>query len=193
MVLGLFGCNANRPLTQSYNDRNVHPYSYDGTRTYGTYNEGAPYYGSQYYNGAPNYSANYNRVAPYNGVTPYANNGNRNNAMNNANAEADRLSNVASSVSGVDSATVVIAGSNAYVGVNLNDRIQSGTQSDTVERNVYNAVKKAASRYNVYITTDANLLGQLRNIGDGIRGGTPVDRFQNDMRDFNTRFRTYTR
>ncbi len=180
LVLGLVGCNANRPLTQSYNDRNnVRPYSYDGTRTYGTYNEGAPYYG------APNYSPNYNRVTPYNGVTPYAN--------NNANTEADRLAKVASSVSGVDSATVVIAGGNAYVGVNLNDRIQSGTQSDAVERNVYNAVKKAANRYNVYITTDANLLGQLRNIGDGVRNGTPVDRFQNDMRDFNTRFRTYTR
>ncbi|MFV9510389.1 YhcN/YlaJ family sporulation lipoprotein [Tepidibacillus sp. LV47] len=174
LVLGLVGCNtANRPLTQGYNDRNVHPYAYDGTRYYGTYHDGAPYYGT------PNYGPYYN----YNRVTPYA----------NVNREADRLADIAARINGVDDATVVIAGGNVYVGIDLNDRIQSGTQSETVERNVYNAVKKAAPRYNVYVTSDADLLGRLRNIGDGIRNGTPIDRFQTDMRDFNTRFRTYTR
>ncbi|TCS82068.1 YhcN/YlaJ family sporulation lipoprotein [Tepidibacillus fermentans] len=185
LVLGLVGCNTNKPLTQSYNDRNVRPYNYDGTRNYGTYNEGAPYYG------APNYAPNYNRVTPYNGATPYANYDNR--FRNNVNAEADRLADIAARVNGVHDATVVIAGGNVYVGINLNDRIQTGPQSDAVERNVYHAVKKAAPHYNVYITSDADLLGRLRNIGDGIRNGTPIDRFQTDMRDFNTRFRTYTR
>ena len=199
LVLGLVGCGANnddnRSLTQSYNDRNnVRPFTYDGTRNYGTFNEGAPYYG------APNYSPyNYNRVTPYNGVTPYGNNDNRNNQFRNnnnngtVNQEADRLADMAARVSGVDDATVVIAGGNAYVGIDLNDRVQSGTQSQTVERSVYNTVKKAATRYNVYITSDADLLGRLRNMGDGMRNGSPVDRFSNDMRDFDTRFRTYTR
>lgn len=194
LVLGLTACNVdndNRPLTRGYNQpnmldgndgRKVNPYTYDGITPYRNvtpYNRYDGTYGAY----------NYNPYGP-NNVGPYGFRANQ--FRNNANDDADRMAETAARVNGVEDATVVIAGGNAYVGLDLEDRIQS-TEANRVERNVYNALKRLYPRYNIRITSDADLFGRLRDVGDGIRGGTAVDRFKTDFRDFDNRFRTYRR
>jgi len=110
--------------------------------------------------------------------------------LGNVNAEAERIADAAAQVKGVDDATVVIAGGTAYVALDLTDRVQT-REAANVERAVYNKLKQYANRYNLSITSDADLFGRLRDIGDGVRGGTPVNNYQTDLRDFDTRFNNY--
>ncbi len=135
-----------------------------------------------------------NNVSPYyandydNRMTDRDSNNNMNNTMNN-NEEAKKMADTAGKVNGVDDATVVIAGGNVYVALDLDDKIQSN-QASNVERDVYNKLNKLArNNYRVMITSDADLFGRLRDIGDGINAGTPTDIYDNDFRMFDKNFR----
>lgn len=164
----------NQDLTRGYDNNNrdmgrtVTPYDY-GDRNVDNYNR----------NGMNNFTY---------GQDNYRQNGFR----ANANRDADTMADLAANVNGVDDATVVIAGGNAYVGLDLDDKVQRN-EAERVERNVYNALNRYVNRYNVTITSDADMFGRLRDIGDGIRDGAPLDRYQNDFRTFDNRFRTFTR
>lgn len=186
MVIGLSACNlGDRDLTRgdtTYDQnfgRNVTPYTYDGgTRDY-------PYdrYGTRdRYGTMDELGGNMNRVDRTRGTQ----------FQTNANRDADQMATLAARNNGVQDATVVIAGGNAYVALDLDDKIQRN-RAETVERAVYNSLSRYANRYNVSITSDADLFGRLRDIGDGVRDGAPLDRYQTDFRDFDNRFRTFTR
>lgn len=176
MVIGLSACNlGDRDLTRGDNTydrdlgRTVTPYTYDGYRDY--------------------------RYDRYGTMGDDVNRLNRNRGTQfqaNANRDADQMATLAARNNGVEDATVVIAGGNAYVALDLNDKIQRN-QAESVERAVYNSLSRYANRYNVSITSDADLFGRLRDIGDGVRDGAPLDRYQTDFRNFDNRFRTFTR
>ncbi len=203
LAIGLSACgmaNDERPLTRSYGDndnilgfdmdrnRNIGPDNNGTVRNYGTYNRYGGYnpnaYGYDGYNGY--------RTNRFNDVNGYDNRYRTNQFRTNANRDADRMAEAADRVKGVDGATVVIAGGNAYVALDIKDKVNSA-QANRVEREVYRQLTKTANRYNVYITSDDDMFGRLRDVGDGIRNGTPVNDYRNDLRDFDTRFRTYRR
>ncbi len=172
-MISLSACNmGNRqPLTRSYNAPNngLAPYSYDNYNRNGTTYDryGVNQFGNVY-NGRDRYYT-------YNA---------------NVNDEADRMANVAARVSGVNNATVVLFGRTAYVALDLQDKVQKA-KSTQVENKVYRALKKfTTNRYTISITSDADLFGRLRDIGDGVRSGTPIDQYRNNFRTFDNRFRS---
>lgn len=187
MVLTVSACNMNnnRDLTKGYDNNGLRPYTY-GDNYPNNGRNGMLY---NRYDNTNRYSTNrYDPLA--NNTRDYSMNRyntNNNRLTTNTNDQADKIANIASRVNGVNDATVVIAGRTAYVGLDLNDNVQSN-QANSVERKVYNAVKKSANGYNVSITSDNDLFGRLRDIGDGIRSGTPLNNYRNDFRTFDNRF-----
>lgn len=144
----------------------------------------------------PNNGDMNNGYNPDNRMRNYNTNGTNRNRANrfrtNANGDANRMASIASRVDGVDDATVIIAGGNAYVGLDLADQVQAN-QAENVERKVYRSLTRMATRYDINITSDEDLFGRLRDVGDGIRGGNPLNQYQNDFDDFDERFRTFRR
>ncbi|MDA8097582.1 MAG: YhcN/YlaJ family sporulation lipoprotein [Clostridia bacterium] len=106
---------------------------------------------------------------------------------------AQKMVNVAESVQGVRSATVVLAGSTAYVGINV-ERGMENRQTEEVKRNVATKVKNADNRIaRVLVTTDPNLITRLEEIARGIKQGRPVDAFADELRELNKRMTPTTR
>lgn len=162
LVIGLSACNVDddRDLTRDYNRQDgLAPYTND-------------------YNDRNGLDFDLN---DRNGnVNNYGYMGNDRNGDMNANREADEMARLAARVRGVDDATVVIAGNEAYVALDLEDNI-SNRDSTRVEKNVRKSLKRYAKGYDVNITSDADMFGRLRDIDNGIRNGTPVERYQRDL------------
>lgn len=94
---------------------------------------------------------------------------------------ASNLSNAAARVPGVNGATVVIAGTTAYVGIDQKAGLEKG-ETERVKRDVSNAVKKAEPRLTaVYVSSDADIVTRLRRIADGIAAGQPVSAFDSEL------------
>lgn len=144
---------------------------YGGYGGYGGYNNGMyGGYGNDYRNiGGSNTSPNY--------------------GIGTATTQADRLARTCETVPGVDNATVVISGNTAYVGVNTDGdltgrNIAYGTASDlsSVKRQCAQKIKTANPNIQtVYVSTDANFFDRLRRVGNGVRNGTPVESFRNEL------------
>lgn len=167
LAMGLGACNMD-------NDRDL-------TRGYNTPDGLAPYADDYDYRYGLNGDNRFNGDYMYRGMDR-----NRTNA-NNLNEEADRLAKKAVRVRGVDDATVVITGRTAYVAIDLDDKIQR-QEANRVEREVYRTLSNNNNRYRIAITSDEDLFGRLRDIGDGVRNGTPVERYQRDFDDMGDRF-----
>lgn len=144
---------------------------YGGYGGYGGYNNGMyGGYGNDYRNiGGSNTSPNY--------------------GIGTATTQADRLARTCETVPGVDNATVVISGNTAYVGVNTDGdltgrNIAYGTASDlsSVKRQCAQKIKTDNPNIQtVYVSTDANFFDRLRRVGNGVRNGTPVESFRNEL------------
>lgn len=169
LTIGITACTANdnngQPLTEGRVGDNV-----------------SPYYNNDFNN---------RQIMGQDGLND-RNNNRVNTNTRNTNAEAKRMADTAGKVRGVDDATVVIAGGNVYVALDLEDRLQS-TQANKVEKEVYNKLSKMANRYRIMITSDDDLYGRLRDVGDGLRAGTPVNVYDNDFRLFDNNFRSNIR
>lgn len=98
-------------------------------------------------------------------------------AVNNVFADADRMAEVAATVDGVENATAVIVGATAYVGLDLDPDIDR-RRADAVEEEVARRVNRAVPRYHVLVTSDADMLGQLTEIDNGLRAGQPMEQFR---------------
>lgn len=97
------------------------------------------------------------------------------------NRVASNLSNVAARVPGVNGATVVIAGTTAYVGVDQKAGLEKG-DTERVKRDVSNEVKKAEPRLTaVYVSSDPDTVTRLRRIAEGIAAGQPISAFDNEL------------
>lgn len=78
------------------------------------------------------------------------------------NADARRMEEAAEKVEGVEEATVVIAGGNALVRIDIDrdlDRAQARAIEEEVERRLFALVP----RYEFRVTTDGEMFDQLRN------------------------------
>ncbi|MFO7248752.1 MAG: YhcN/YlaJ family sporulation lipoprotein [Bacillota bacterium] len=93
---------------------------------------------------------------------------------------ADQLAGRLARIPGVKNATVVIAGGNVYVGLDL-DRRTPPQVADRICDEARSLVRGKLSRYDVYVTADRSITGRLMEIRDGWRNGTPLDNYNGDL------------
>jgi YhcN/YlaJ family sporulation lipoprotein len=100
---------------------------------------------------------------------------------------ADRLAKVAAETPGVNRATVVLTGTTAYVGVNLEAEMEK-ERTEATKREVAKRVKDAEPRVErVMVTTDTDTVTRLKNIAEGVRRGEPVSAFADELKEINRR------
>ena len=153
-----------------------------GTSGYGTSGYGMNGYGTGGYGinnyGVNNYGFNgFGRATyPYTGfyqsadtrMRGYANNGSHSLTSSHHvhNRElADRITASAKKVKGVQSATTVVHGNEAVVGIELKDH----KNRKTIEREVNHAVVKAAPYHRVYVTSDSKMIPRVKSIDNSYR------------------------
>ncbi|TEB13581.1 Lipoprotein YhcN precursor [Pelotomaculum sp. FP] len=94
---------------------------------------------------------------------------------------ANKISSAAMKVRGVNTATTVIAGSIAYVGVDQ----KAGTEqreTDRIKSEVSDEAKKAEPRLTtVYVSSDADTVTRIRRVAEGIAAGQPISAFDSEL------------
>lgn len=94
---------------------------------------------------------------------------------------ATELANAAGRVSGVNGATVVIAGTTAFVGVDQKAGLEE-KETERIKREVSNEVKAAEPRLTaVHVSSDPDTVTRLRQIAKGIADGEPVSAFDQEL------------
>lgn len=166
----------NTPYGTGYGTANNAGYNgYGGNIGYGGYGgAGTPYYNSGYGN-------NYRNIG---GTNNYPNYG-----AGTATTESDRLARSCESVSGVNNANVVVSGNTAYVGVdtagdNTGRNVAYGAPNNvsTIKSQCAQQVRAANPQIqNVYVSTDANFMNRLRRVGEGVKNGTAVSSFRDEL------------
>jgi len=100
-----------------------------------------------------------------------------------ANRLAQKLAAEAHRVAGVKSATVILTGNTAIVGLDLKPGVKSadiGTIKTEVARRVKAADKRIRS---VQVTTDPKMIARIQNVARGIAQGKPVSSFKTQVNE----------
>ncbi len=109
-----------------------------------------------------------------------------------SNALAKRLAAKAADVPGVKDAVVVLFGTNAYVGLNMEPNQEGRTKE--VEREAAMRVKRADNRIRrVLVTSDPDLVTRLDKIARGIARGRPASAFVDEFSTLNKRMTPVTK
>ncbi|MGI6484774.1 MAG: YhcN/YlaJ family sporulation lipoprotein [Tepidanaerobacteraceae bacterium] len=100
---------------------------------------------------------------------------------------ATKLANAAERVDGVKSASVVVSGSTALVGLEIEPDVETN-KTDEIKQKVAERVKRADSIIMAAsVTTDPNLITRLRKIAEGIKAGKPISSFSNELAEITRR------
>ena len=103
------------------------------------------------------------------------------------NAKADMLAQKIADMQNINSATVVISGTQAWVGVDLHANVK-GQLSNQMKNDITNMVKNEVPNIQtVYVTADADTVTRLRNIAQEIAAGRPVSGFLNELMEIGRR------
>ena len=98
-----------------------------------------------------------------------------------ANREAQRMATLVARIRDVRSATVVISGNTANVGLDIAGKV-TGARTDAVKREAATVIRREDPRITtVYVATDADTVSRIRRVADGIARGTPVSSFVNEL------------
>lgn len=133
---------------------------------------------------------NYTKVGDQLGIRDWENNyrtdmynGNMNNNGDTGTRRADDIAAACEQVQGVENATAVVTGNTAYIGIDLDDNTVVANQRD-IKNEVAQKVRAANNDINtVYVSTEADFMNRLRNIGNGLRTGRPVDAFTTELNE----------
>lgn len=100
-----------------------------------------------------------------------------------ASALASRLAARAAQVDGVNSATVVLTGNTALVGLDIKAKLPK-SRIEEIKKEAAAAIKKEDARIrDVLVSTDADMLTRLRKIASGINQGRPASSFRDEIND----------
>ncbi len=103
------------------------------------------------------------------------------------NAIASRLSSAAADVQGVNGATIVLAGTTAYAGIDEKAGLEEG-ETDRIKRNVSSEMKKVEPRLTaVYVSSDPDIITRLQRVAGGVAAGQPVSAFANELTEIANR------
>lgn len=106
---------------------------------------------------------------------------------------ASRLAGEAAKVPGVNKATVVIVGSTAYVGINLNADVER-RETTRIRQRVADRLRKTEPRLRrVMVTADADTFARIKRVQEGIAKGKPVSAFTREIQEINRRMSPMTR
>ncbi|QDX95223.1 sporulation protein [Brevibacillus laterosporus] len=171
--------------THSYRSNQMTPSGY-GTMGTNNYN-GAMTYNGYGYNGYGTDRGNYPHSGLYQSTDSrmhgfsnnYANSGYGQRYRGNAhslmspnhayNRElADRITTAAKKIKGVQSATTVVYGNEAVVGIELKDH-KNSSHRRTIEREVNNEAVKAAPHHRIYVTSDTKMISRVKGIDNNYR------------------------
>lgn len=86
------------------------------------------------------------------------------------NAVASRMADQATTVSGVKSATTMIVGNTAYIGLDLGNHV-TGTRGTAIEQTVANTVARAFPEYDIRVTSDKGFWQRITNLGNRLPQG----------------------
>ncbi len=101
------------------------------------------------------------------------------------NKKADMLASKISDMTEVNSATVVLADTRAWVGVDLKAETNL---TNTVKDKIIDMVKKEDKNIqSVYVTADADTVTRLRNIARDIASGRPLSGFIDELNEIGNR------
>jgi len=102
-------------------------------------------------------------------------------------AKAERLAQKIASLKEINSATVVLADTKAWVGVDLAANI-GGRLTNEMKNEITNMVKaEDKSITTVYVTADADTVTRLRNIARDVAAGKPVTGFIDQLNEIGRR------
>lgn len=161
-----------------------------GYGSYGGYNYGPSAGNPTYYGGYDNgllggYGVDYRNIGGSNNSPNYS--------LNNTGGttQANDIERSIEQMTGVKDATVVVSGNTAYVGLNTDGNmtgknIAYGNTSGTavLKQSCAKRVRAANPQIQtVYVSTDANFADRLRSVGDGMRTGSPLSNFRNELND----------
>lgn len=125
------------------------------------------------------------KMAPQPGTQP--NNNNATERLNDAQQKAENIARACDTIPGVEDSTVVISGNTAYVGLDVEGNLE-GEEVANVERSVNDrALAADPSIERCVVSSDADTVSRLRNIYEGIRRGTPITTFEDELSDIGTR------
>jgi YhcN/YlaJ family sporulation lipoprotein len=106
---------------------------------------------------------------------------------NDIQMRAEKLARVSDAVPGVEDATVVISGNTCYVGLDVEGNLQ-GTETKRVEKEVQEKILSSDSAITrCVVASDADTVSRLENIAEGIRNGTPLSTFGNELEEIGRR------
>lgn len=101
--------------------------------------------------------------------------------------QASKLAIAAQKVPDVKSATVVVSGSTAFVGLEIKPGVEA-KKTNEIKSKVADAVKRADSRIKaVNVTTDPNLITRLKKIAEGVGAGKPISSFTKELTEITRR------
>lgn len=110
-----------------------------------------------------------------------------------AHTHAMKLAQAAEKVEGVKSATVVITGSTAMVGLETKSGVEAKKTED-IKTKVADEIKRAdTSIKTVSITTDPNLITRLKKVAKGIENGKPISGFTDELAEITRRITPKTK
>ena len=108
-------------------------------------------------------------------------------------AKAEELAKKISDLKNVNSATVVLSGKSAWVGVDLAAKLEN-KMTNQMKNEITSLVKKEEKNINkVYVTADADTVSRLRNIARDIADGKPVSGFINELNEIGRRITPSTK
>lgn len=126
-------------------------------------------------NTAPN-TTNPNPTAPNNKMT-----------SNTDTLKAKRIASAADKVNGVKKSTVVVAGSKAYVGIDINANIEKN-KTKAVEDAVAKRIKNVEPTIKtVYVSSDVDTVTRIKKVSQGISKGTPATSFARELSEIGRR------
>lgn len=104
-----------------------------------------------------------------------------------ANRIASRLASKISHMKNVNSATVIVVGSTAYVGLDINANVEK-TKTDAIKRDVINLVKKSERRITtVTVVSDPDSITRLKKVAQGVAAGKPISAFTRELAEIGRR------
>lgn len=106
---------------------------------------------------------------------------------------ATKLAGEAAKVPGVKKATVVISGTMAYVGLDLNANVEAA-ETNAIKRDVADRVKKSDKRLTrVLVTSDADTVTRIDRVADSIAAGKPVAGLSREIAEIGRRINPKTK
>lgn len=145
---------------------------------------GNPIYYGGYDNGLlGGYGADYRNIGGSNNSANFG--------LNNTGrtTQASGIERAVEQMTGIRDATVVVSGNTAYVGLDT-DGNMTGQNIAYGNTTGTSALKQACAQrvkssdpqiQTVYVSTDANFIDRLRKVGDGVRTGSPISSFRNEL------------